>query len=147
MPPVLILIFGIPTQTAIATSLASVLPTTVAGAFSHYWEGNVGCSNRFNFRNWRNSRHINRSLHRQFNPSLLLQMILGALVLIMLILMLRSAFKRRKRMKNGEITDSSGDSTKLTGLKRIIASFFRSRWRNNGRNFRNKWKTCYCRTL
>jgi len=39
--PVLILLFGIPTQTAIATSLASVLPTTVAGAFSHYREGNV----------------------------------------------------------------------------------------------------------
>ncbi|WP_231551400.1 hypothetical protein [Methanobacterium sp. SMA-27] len=33
--PILTLVFGIPTQVAIATSLASVLPTTLMGAFSH----------------------------------------------------------------------------------------------------------------
>jgi len=38
--------------------------------------------------------------------------------------MLRSALKRRKKMKNGEIADINGYSTRLTGTKRIIASFF-----------------------
>jgi len=33
--------FGIPTRVAIATSLASVLPTTVVGAISHFRQGNV----------------------------------------------------------------------------------------------------------
>lgn len=33
--------FWYSTQTAVATSLASVLPTTIASGFSHYREGNV----------------------------------------------------------------------------------------------------------
>ncbi|MCE7698532.1 MAG: sulfite exporter TauE/SafE family protein [Methanobacterium paludis] len=39
--PVLTLLFGVPTQVAVATSLASVLPTTAVGALSHHREGNV----------------------------------------------------------------------------------------------------------
>lgn len=67
--------------------------------------------------------------------------------------MLRRALKRRKKMKNGEIADISGYSTRLTGTKRITALFLgvaggilagvfvsRSFW--NKRN-----PTGYCRTL
>ena len=39
--PVLILIFGGTPQVAIATSLASVLPTTAVSTFSHFRQGNV----------------------------------------------------------------------------------------------------------
>jgi uncharacterized membrane protein YfcA len=39
--PVLILIFGVTPQVAVATSLAAVLPTTAVSAFSHYRQGNV----------------------------------------------------------------------------------------------------------
>lgn len=38
---VLILVFGIPVHTAVGTSLASMIFTTLAGAFSHFREGNL----------------------------------------------------------------------------------------------------------
>lgn len=39
--PVLTLLFKIPTQTAIATSLASIIPTTLTASLSHYKRGNL----------------------------------------------------------------------------------------------------------
>lgn len=38
---VLILVFGIPVHTAVGTSLASMIFTTLSGAFSHFREGNM----------------------------------------------------------------------------------------------------------
>jgi uncharacterized membrane protein YfcA len=122
--PVLILLFGIPTQTAIATSLASVLPTTVAGAFSHYREGNVDVRTGLILGVGGIAGTLIGVYIANLIPPILLQRILGAFILIMLVPMLRSALKRRKKMKNGEIADISGYSTRLTGTKRIIASFF-----------------------
>ncbi|MFA6334128.1 MAG: sulfite exporter TauE/SafE family protein [Bacteroidales bacterium] len=39
--PVLILLFNIPAQTAVATSLAASLPICIVGSFSHYKNGNI----------------------------------------------------------------------------------------------------------
>lgn len=121
--PVLILFFGVPAQTAVATSLASVLPTTAAGAFSHYREGNVdvhtglilgvgGIIGTFI------GAYIASSI-----SSNLLEKILGVFVLIMLIPMLRSFLKRRREQRE-EQNDNKERITTLTGSKRIIASFF-----------------------
>ena len=38
---VLTLVFGIPIHTAVGTSLAAMIFTTLAGAFSHFREGNL----------------------------------------------------------------------------------------------------------
>ncbi len=123
--PVLILLFGIPTQTAVATSLASVLPTTAAGAFSHYREGNVDIRTGLIL----GIGGIIGTLIGVYIASLisplLLRKILGIFTLIMVVPMLRSALKRRKEnnsdnMKNG----GKKTPTRLTGPKRIIASFF-----------------------
>ncbi|MEN6593237.1 MAG: sulfite exporter TauE/SafE family protein [Methanobacterium sp.] len=122
--PILILLFGIPTQTAIATSLASILPTTVAGAFSHYREGNVDVQTGLILGVGGIAGTLIGVYIANLIPPILLQRILGVFILIMLVPMLRTVLKRRKKMKNGEITDISGYSTRLTGIKRIIASFF-----------------------
>jgi hypothetical protein len=39
--PILTLFFGVPPQVAVATSLATVLPTTAVGAVGHYRMGNM----------------------------------------------------------------------------------------------------------
>ncbi len=39
--PILTLLFKIPTQLAVATSLASIIPTTIAGTIGHYRKGNL----------------------------------------------------------------------------------------------------------
>jgi len=39
--PALTLLFHVPTQFAVATSLASIIPTTISGSVSHYRRGNL----------------------------------------------------------------------------------------------------------
>lgn len=118
--PVLILIFGIPAQTAVATSLASVLPTTVAGAFSHHSEGNVDIRTGLILGIGGVIGTLIGAYVANLIPSYLLEKILGVFTLIMLVPMLRSM---RNRQKNSdENTNSKG--IKLKGIKQVIASFF-----------------------
>jgi uncharacterized protein len=42
--PLLTLLFNVPIQVAVATSLASIIPTTIFGAYAHYKQGNVNVS-------------------------------------------------------------------------------------------------------
>ncbi|HTX60767.1 MAG TPA: sulfite exporter TauE/SafE family protein [Methanobacterium sp.] len=122
--PLLILLFGIPTQTAVATSLASVLPTTVAGAFSHYREGNVdvriglilGIGGIF-------GTLIGVYIANMISP-ILLRRFLGVFTLIMIFPMLRSALKRRKTNYEVENHGNKENQTELKGFKKILASFF-----------------------
>ena len=39
--PLLTLLFNVPIQVAVATSLASMIPTTLLGAYAHHKQGNV----------------------------------------------------------------------------------------------------------
>jgi len=39
--PLLTLLFNVPIQVAVATSLASIIPTTIFGAYAHHKQGNV----------------------------------------------------------------------------------------------------------
>lgn len=120
--PVLILIFGVTPQVAIATSLASVLPTSVVSSFSHFRQGNVdirtglilGIGGII-------GTLIGASIANTIPPTLL-QKILGIFTLIMLIPMLRSLVQRHQKLK--EKNDDKEETLTLSGPKRVIASFF-----------------------
>lgn len=123
--PVLILLFGIPTQTAVATSLASVLPTTVAGTISHYREGNVDIRIGLIL----GIGGIIGTLIGVYIASLIsptfLRKILGVFTLLMILPMLRSALKRHEKPAKTNIeNENTKKSARLTGPKRIIATFF-----------------------
>ena len=118
----MILIFGVTPQVAVATSLASVLPTTAVGAFSHYRQGNVniriglilGIGGLIGTLIGANIANI--------IPPNLLQKILGIFTLIMIIPMLRSLVQRRQKLK--EKNEDKEKTLTFTGPKKVIASFF-----------------------
>jgi len=122
--PILILLFGIPTQTAIATSLASVLPTAIAGAFSHHQEGNVDVRIGIILGIGGIIGTLIGVYIANLIPPLLLKRILGAFILLMLLPMLRSVLKRRKNKYKVENKDYIENQSRLTGTKRILTSFF-----------------------
>ena len=121
--PGLILLFGVPTQVAAATSLASVLPTTVAGAISHHREGNVDIPTGLILGIGGIVGTLMGAYIANLIPSYLLEKILGIFTLIMLIPMLKSIIQRRRKQKTENNTVNEGN-LRLTGPKRIIASFF-----------------------
>jgi len=127
--PVLTLFFGIPTQVAVATSLASVLPTTAVGAASHYREGNVDVRTGLILGIGAIAGTLIGVYIANMIPSILLRKLLGVFTLLMMIPMVRSFLKRRKTQDDkDEINigehESSKEYLKLTGPKKIIASLF-----------------------
>ena len=124
--PVLTLIFAIPTQVAVATSLASVLPTTLLGALSHYRQGNVDIRTGLILGIGGIVGTVIGAYIANMLPSILLRRLLGFFMLIMLFPMIRSALKRRKKTNESKNVDNNSKtvSLNLTGPKRIIASFF-----------------------
>jgi uncharacterized membrane protein YfcA len=121
--PILILVFGVSPQVAVATSLASVLPTTAVGAFSHHQEGHVDVRTGLILGIGGIIGTLIGAYFANLIPSNLLEKILGVFVLIMLIPMVRSLLQRRKKQKEEQNEDKEKTIT-LTGSRRIIASFF-----------------------
>ena len=120
--PVLILIFGVTPQVAIATSLASVLPTTAVSSYSHFRQGNIDIRTGLilgigGIIGTLIGANISNTI-----PPRDLQLILGIFTLIMIIPMLRSLVQRHKKLQ--EENDDKEEKLILTGPKRIIASFF-----------------------
>jgi uncharacterized membrane protein YfcA len=122
--PILILFFGIPTQTAVATSLASVLPTTAAGAYSHYNEGNVDIRTGVILGIGGIIGTLIGVYVANLIPPLILKKLLGIFSLIMIIPILRSFLKRRQQTQKNKETEIKKGTVNLTGYKRIIASLF-----------------------
>jgi uncharacterized protein len=124
--PVLTLVFGIPTQVAVATSLASVLPTTAVGAFSHYREGNVDPRIGLIMGVGGVMGTLMGAFIANMIPSDLLRRFLGVFMLLMMIPMVRSFIKRHKDPENGpqKETTSKNESPVLTGPRKIITSLF-----------------------
>jgi len=118
--PVLILIFGITPQVAVATSLASVLPTSVVSAAGHFRQGNVDIRTGLILGIGGILGTFLGATVANIIPPALLQKILGIFTLVMLLPMLRSLIQRRQRI-NEEKEDVKG-KTILTGPKKIIAS-------------------------
>ncbi len=121
--PGLIILFGVTPQVAVATSLASVLPTTAVGAFSHYREGNVDIRTGVILGIGGIIGTLIGAYFANLIPPNLLEKILGAFTLIMIIPMMRSVLQRRRKEKE-EQNDDKEKTITLTGSKRIIASFF-----------------------
>ena len=120
--PVLILIFGVTPQVAIATSLASVLPTTVVSSISHFRQGNIDIRTGLILGIGGIIGTLIGANIANIIPPGDLQLILGIFTLIMIIPMLRSLVQRHKKLK--EENDDKEEKLILTGPKRIIASFF-----------------------
>lgn len=119
--PVLILIFGVTPQVAVATSLASVLPTSAVSTISHFRQGNVDIRTGLILGIGGIIGTLIGASIANIIPPTILQKILGIFTLIMLIPMFRSFLQRNKKLKENE--DKTKQTT-LTGLKRVIASFF-----------------------
>jgi uncharacterized protein len=120
--PVLILIFGVTPQVAIATSLASVLPTTVVSSLSHFRQGNIDVRTGLILGIGGIVGTLIGASIANIIPPKDLQLILGIFTLIMLIPMVRSLVQRRNKLK--EKNDDKEEKLALTGPKRVIASFF-----------------------
>lgn len=120
--PVLILIFGVTPQVAIATSLAAVLPTSVVSTFSHFRQGNVDVRTGLILGIGGIIGTLIGANIANIIPPTLLQKILGIFTLIMLIPMLRSLVQRRRKLK--EKNEDKEEKLTLTYPKRVIASFF-----------------------
>jgi uncharacterized protein len=120
--PVLILIFGVTPQVAVAASLASVLPTSVVSTFSHFRQGNVDFRTGLILGIGGIIGTLIGAAIANIIPPTLLQKILGIFTLIMLIPMLRSLVQRHQKLK--EKNEDENETLTLTGPKRVIASFF-----------------------
>jgi len=120
--PVLILIFGVTPQVAIATSLASVLPTTAVSTFSHFRQGNVDIRTGLILGIGGIIGTLIGANIANIIPPNLLQKILGIFTLIMIIPMLRSLIQRNQKLK--EENEDKDEKLTLTGPRKVIASFF-----------------------
>ena len=120
--PVLILVFGVTPQVAVATSLASVLPTTVVSTISHFRQGNVDIRTGLILGIGGIIGTLIGASIANIIPPNLLQKILGIFTLIMIIPMLRSLIQRQRKMK--EENGNKEEKLTLNGPKRVIASFF-----------------------
>ncbi|MDY6958111.1 MAG: sulfite exporter TauE/SafE family protein [Halobacteriota archaeon] len=118
--PVLTILFGVPTQIAVATSLASIIPTTISGSISHYKENNVnihiglilGMGGVF-------GALLGTYISSQISPELLGRLF-GILMIALVIPMTLSSKRRTRDTENsiykGDITPEKGVLGSLFGL-------------------------------
>ena len=139
--PVLILIFGVTPQVAIATSLTTVLPTTAVSSFSHFRQGNIDIRTGLILGIGGIIGTLMGVNIANTIPPKVLQLILGIFTLIMIIPMLRSLIQRHQKLKDEN--DDKEEKLILTGPKRVIASFFGVA---SGllAEFWSKWNTTNC---
>lgn len=120
--PVLILIFGVTPQVAVATSLASVLPTTAVSTVGHFRQGNIDLRTGLILGIGGIIGTLIGANIANNIPHTLFQKILGIFALIMIIPMLKSIVQRHQKLK--EKNEDKEEILTLTGPKRVIASFF-----------------------
>ena len=97
--PVLTLLFHTSTQIAVATSLASILPVTVMGAYSHHRQGNVDVRTGL-ILGFGAILGVSAGAYiANMLSSLLLKKLFGVFLLILTVPMVRNASKRYRKEK------------------------------------------------
>jgi uncharacterized protein len=119
--PILTLFFGVPPQVAVATSLATMLPSTAVGAVGHYSRGNVDIRTGLILGMGGIIGTLIGAYIANLIPPDILKKILGVFLLIMVVPMVRRVWEGRKKQEDEKTEDKI---TLLTGSRRIIASFF-----------------------
>jgi uncharacterized membrane protein YfcA len=117
--PLLTLLFNVPIQVAVATSLASIIPTTIFGAYAHQKQGNVNIPIGLIF----GVAGITGTLMGVYISTLIPSFILSKLFGILAILFVIPVLFRKKKKEN-----KHGDNTvdlKIIDLKKVsISSIF-----------------------
>lgn len=130
--PILTLL-GVTPQVAVATSLATVLPTTAVGAYSHHRMGNVDVRTGLILGIGGLIGTLIGAYIANLIPPYILKKALGVLLIVMAIPMMRRVlgeYKKQGKAEDEEDTlkkhenKETDDTVTLTGFRRIIASFF-----------------------
>lgn len=124
--PILTL-YGVAPQVAVATSLATVLPTTAVGAFFHNRRGNVDVRTGLILGIGGIFGTLLGAYIGNLIPPEILKKALGAMLLILAIPMIRRLLnERRKLSADDKKTEENPEKprTTLTGFRQVIASFF-----------------------
>jgi hypothetical protein len=117
--PLLTLLFNVPIQVAVATSLASIIPTTIFGAYAHRKQGNVNVPIGLIF----GITGIIGTLIGVYFSTLIPSFILRKLFGIIAILIVIPVFFRKKKKDN--INSDNLDDLKIINLKKVsISSVF-----------------------
>ena len=117
--PLLTLLFNVPIQVAVATSLASIIPTTMFGAYAHHKQGNVNVPIGLIFGITGIIGTLIGVYFSTLIPSLILRKLFGIIALLLVIPVLL----RRKKKENKHRDNL--DDLKIINLKKVsISSIF-----------------------
>ena len=117
--PLLTLLFNVPIQVAVATSLASIIPTTIFGAYAHHKQGNVNVPIGLIF----GITGILGTLIGVYFSTLIPSFILSKLFGILAILLVIPVLFRKKKKENKH--SDNLDDLKIINLKKAsISSIF-----------------------
>jgi len=117
--PLLTVLFNVPIQVAIATSLASVIPTTIFGAYAHYKQGNVNIQIGLIIGITGILGTLIGVYLSTLIPSLILRKLFGIISILLVIPML---FRKNKKTNK---TDDNINAPKIINRKKIsICSIF-----------------------
>ena len=117
--PILTLVFRLPTQIAVATSLAATIPTAIVGSVEHYRKGNLNLRVGLIFGVASLAGALVGAYVSNLVSSVMLKKLFGAYALALIIPM---ALTSKKRLK--EPGGTAGSSQPLTGKKIALSSFF-----------------------
>jgi hypothetical protein len=114
--PLLTLLFNVPIQVAVATSLASIIPTTIFGAYAHHKQGNVNVPIGLIF----GITGIIGTLIGVYFSTLIPSFILRKLFGILAILLVTPVLFRNKKKENNH--NDNLDYLKIINLKKVSIS-------------------------
>jgi uncharacterized membrane protein YfcA len=117
--PLLTLLFGVPTQLAVATSLVSTIPTVLVGSIEHYRKGNVNVQVGVVFGIAGLVGALVGAYASNLVSSAFLQKLFGAYAIILTIPMALTSKKRFEKPGSQEKASPS-----LTSSRAILSTFF-----------------------
>ncbi|MBI4320896.1 MAG: sulfite exporter TauE/SafE family protein [Chloroflexi bacterium] len=119
--PVLTILFDLPTQLAVATSLASIIPTTVFGSIGHHRQGNINLPVGIVFAVGGIAGVFIGAYISSLISSALLGKLFGALTLALVFPM---AISRRQRARRRSSVDAQPAATAIPWAKGTLGSIF-----------------------